>query len=351
MLRRAGYTPNQLRNAYEQEMKKPYEEQEIVKLFGKPPYEFLGEVPDRYYPVYENFVPQLYDRFSREYQRTDDPGRFFVRIPLRLTRGRPADAKYEDYIGFPKVDDLLILTTLTTELAVRVKNVPYKRGYAVSDMFVDVLFEIPFIPDFIDQEGRYIMRCDRDRCFLLNQSQPHSTLPDTAVYYVRPPKIFLQPDFAELAKTYAARSGLKNGQSPRKASSTKGKRKRKEKGVAFVELIADIFCSTSEPYAATDDPDKETSNSSAPQSQRRNLNTAEFNRRKKRVLELLHGQDLEATQSASVGNSLLLYNFHNNTFFSARVTGVLPDDAKDVCKASQLVEIIVDETRTSQSSV
>jgi len=185
MLRKFGFTPEQLRKAYEEASQKPHGEVDFVQLFGKPPYEFLGDAGDRDYPNYTDFSVQYVDDIGRQYQATDDENRFFVRIPIAKTRQSNAGT-YEDRVGFPEVGDTLNLSGVTDELHVRVQDTPYDQKRAVSNIYVEVVSKTTFIPDLIDAKGRMFMRCVRsdDKCVL---GISFEKLDDTALYYVRLP--------------------------------------------------------------------------------------------------------------------------------------------------------------------
>lgn len=140
MLRRRGLTPLQLRQEYEYASQLPHGEVNLVELFGEPPYEFLGEVPGRDFPNYADFDPQFVDDLGRQYQATDERTRFFVRIPLSITRAYNADhaASYEDYVGFPDVGDDVRLVGNGVEIRARVLDCPFQYRRAVSNVFVDI---------------------------------------------------------------------------------------------------------------------------------------------------------------------------------------------------------------------
>ena len=146
----------QLAEAYEFETGKAYTrgvEEEIVRLFGKPPYEFLGQTPGRDYPNYIDFAPQYTDDVGREYQRSHEDGRFYVRIPMGLTRRRrhALHSRYEDQVGFPRPGEDLRLQRITTRRAAgagapgspplpktiwaRVQSCPFDERRAVSNVF------------------------------------------------------------------------------------------------------------------------------------------------------------------------------------------------------------------------
>lgn len=233
MLRKRGYTPQQLRDAYDEDSQKPYGEVDFIKRYGKPPYEFLGEAGERNYPNYSDFVAQYVDDEGREYQRTESEDHMFVRIPIRLTR-RPNDATYEDYVGFPAVGDVLNLsgvadTGVAEELHVRVQDVPYEKRRAVSNIYVELVSRTTFVPDLIDSKGRMYMRCSRndaDCVFAAPQSSaasqqigaplggaggsavlqhehPHQCL-DEQIYYVRlPPACICDPSTSVLGPVSA----------------------------------------------------------------------------------------------------------------------------------------------------
>ena len=166
MLRRKGLTAGELAAAYESETRQPYtdgEAQRLVKLFGKPPYEFLGQTPGRDYPRYEDFAPQFVDDVGRQYQRTDEADRFYVRIPIPLTRSRRNDAlygRYEDQVDFPRPGEQIVLRPIVggaaarrrrgggasaeapaavapPVLSARVRSCPFDARRAVSNIFFD----------------------------------------------------------------------------------------------------------------------------------------------------------------------------------------------------------------------
>ena len=69
MLRRQGLTPDQLRKRYDREIQKPFGETDIEALFGKPPYEFLGEIEDRNFPNYADFYVDYVDEQGLQYSK------------------------------------------------------------------------------------------------------------------------------------------------------------------------------------------------------------------------------------------------------------------------------------------
>lgn len=162
MLRKQGLTANQLAAAYEHLARQPYTDgdaERLVRLFGKPPYEFLGQTPGRDYQRYEDFVPQYVDDAGRQYQRTDDADRLYVRIPLALTRARrygAAYGRYEDQVGFPRPGEQIALRPVQSgalrrrrtaaaaaaaqqpsAVVVRVRSCPFEARRAVSNVFFD----------------------------------------------------------------------------------------------------------------------------------------------------------------------------------------------------------------------
>ncbi len=189
MLRKQGLTQDQLKEEFEKEIKKPYEDQNIISLFGKPPYEFLGQVDNRDYPNYSDFDPQYIDQLGRQYQYTDSPDKFFIRIPISITRKRTINSKYEDYIGFPNPGDDIHLSNMFEEIHARVSTCPFDFKRAVSNIYLENILRISFIPDFIDKKGRLYMRCIRNNCFL--SDIPHKSEEQEQLYYVKLPSNIL----------------------------------------------------------------------------------------------------------------------------------------------------------------
>lgn len=193
MLRAQGLTPDELARRYEKEIERPHGEVDIIKLFGKPPYEFLGDTGDRNYPNYQDFHVDFIDDIGREYQKTDAPDRFFVRIPISLTRQYGPEGKFEDYVGFPNPGDQVNLTWFDKEIHARVVDCPFDHRRAVSNVYFENILKINFIPDFIDNRGRVFMRCVRNNCFLGIDKETEEN--DVALYYVRLPTLLFRKKY------------------------------------------------------------------------------------------------------------------------------------------------------------
>ena len=231
MLRKRGLTPDQLAERYKEDIQKPYGEVDIVRLYGKPPYEFLGEIENRNYPNYADFNVQFIDDIGREYQATDSINRFFVRIPMSITRKTTKESKYEDIVGFPKPGDELNLTWFDKEIHARVIDCPFDSRSAVSNIFFENILIIDFVPDFIDESGRYFMRCVRNKCFL----DPDENIDeeDTALYYVR------LPSFSINRKT--------NFKNKSRTGNSTGSKRKIEKNITN-EFIPEDFVKYTQPY-------------------------------------------------------------------------------------------------------
>jgi hypothetical protein len=126
MYRRRGLNQAELRDAYEQQAQSTYEsEEDTLKKFGKPPYEFLGEIASPrtrvIVPRYGDFSAVYVDEQGREYAPIGDDTNdnnsteMFVRIPLSKTRMPRPDYRddyvptYEERLDFPNIGDTLRL--------------------------------------------------------------------------------------------------------------------------------------------------------------------------------------------------------------------------------------------------
>lgn len=170
MLRKIGFTPNQLREQFETISHLNYDEKNFELLFGKPPYEFIDLDTRIDFPAYKNFFPQFIDQNGLQYQKTDEENIFFVRIPISITRNYNKlsnNKTYEDYVTFPKSGDVLTMVSRNEIIEAEVDSCPYEFKRAVSRIYFRYVNKIDFVADLIDTKGRIISVCNRNKdCFV-----------------------------------------------------------------------------------------------------------------------------------------------------------------------------------------
>lgn len=353
-LRQQGLTPDELREAYSREAQRPFGEVDLVDLFGKPPYEFLGQTGTRNWPNYQDFFVDFVDQLGRQYQdpREDFTDRWFVRIPTSLTR-RPNHSTYDDYVGFPNAGEILHLTSSDEEVDARVRNTDYEEERAVANIYLGIISRRRFVADLIDDSGRFLMRCVRDdKCFMIdreefrgNPLEPISSSiderdqqddDDADLFFVRLPVLTAKKTRTTSVPSVA---GDENTASSSSASTRqqRGRRRRQSSGRVssngIARMVANEYVENACPYEVDLDysPQETVANvnyneddDTAPQrpvARRRalRLNAAEKQRYKSRIHAFTKEKCSQHTEFPEPGEVIQAFHLYNDKVYTLRV--------------------------------